>query len=109
MDEVEVLLVENMKDIPISADEIRQAQVTDILLGKVREYVHTAWPNPKTLSRDFAPYLTKRHEFSFERGILLWGNRVVIRPVFQTQLLQRLHKVHHGIVKMKAVAKRYFW
>ncbi|XP_018578593.1 uncharacterized protein K02A2.6 [Anoplophora glabripennis] len=53
--------------------------------------------------------MNKREELFFDRGILMWGLRIVIPEVLRQQLLQELHVGHFGIVKMKNKARSYIW
>ncbi|KRX70014.1 Uncharacterized protein T06_15952 [Trichinella sp. T6] len=48
-------------------------------------------------------------EISVHKGCLLWGNRVVIPFQARSRLLTMLHDGHPGIVRMKALARSYFW
>ena len=54
-------------------------------------------------------YFQKRNELSVEQGILMWGFRVIIPKMFRKQLLEDIHGSHLGIVKMKSIARSYFW
>ena len=38
-----------------------------------------------------------------------WENRVVIPFQLHESILEDLHKSHHGIVRMKMLARPYFW
>lgn len=46
-----------------------------------------------------------------EDGIVLWGHRVVIpnKKDLRASLMDELHLTHPGIVKMKLLARSYFW
>ncbi|XP_017493034.1 PREDICTED: uncharacterized protein K02A2.6-like [Rhagoletis zephyria] len=46
-------------------------------------------------------------ELSAHKHCLLWGNRVVIPPKYQKQILELLHAYHSGICVMKANARSY--
>ena len=39
----------------------------------------------------------------------MWGIHVIIPETLQSRILQSLHNTHPGIVRMKAVARSYFW
>ena len=55
------------------------------------------------------PYLTRMSELTTERGCVLWGNRVIIPRNLRKQVLEELHEVHPGMVRMKALARSYVW
>ncbi|KAL0198627.1 hypothetical protein M9458_007167 [Cirrhinus mrigala] len=44
-----------------------------------------------------------------QSGCLLWGYRVVIPPPLRNLLLKELHAGHAGVVRMKEMARSYFW
>ena len=39
----------------------------------------------------------------------MWGIRVIIPPKLRPQVHKELHQGHMGVVKMKAIARRYIW
>lgn len=39
----------------------------------------------------------------------MWGYRVIVPGKFRKQLLSEIHGAHNGMVKMKALARQYFW
>ena len=42
-------------------------------------------------------------------GCVLWGLRVVVPEKYRVRLLDDLHQKHHGICRMKSLARGYFW
>ena len=44
-----------------------------------------------------------------EKDCILWGVRVVVPLKFQSRVLDELHDTPPGIVRMKAIARSYFW
>ena len=61
---------------------------------------------PKERDSDIAPHYTRHDELSAEQSCILWGLHVVIPPALQQQMI---HELHVRIVKMKAIARGYFW
>ena len=55
------------------------------------------------------PYFSRKQELSVDRGCVLWGLRVVIPEKYRVRLLDDLHHEHHGIRRMKSLARGYFW
>uniref|UniRef100_A0A8C6U8I0 Gypsy retrotransposon integrase-like protein 1 n=2 Tax=Neogobius melanostomus TaxID=47308 RepID=A0A8C6U8I0_9GOBI len=55
------------------------------------------------------PFLDRRWELTVQSGCLLWGRRVIIPQSLRTKMLEQLHAGHSGIVKMKEMARSYFW
>lgn len=58
---------------------------------------------------EFRAYLNKESELSVERGILLWGARVVIPRKLRKDMLDSVHSTHMGMVKTKSLCRSYFW
>ena len=93
--------------IPISASDVAKATADDPVLMKVVRLVQSGWSCD--ISSDLQPFFRIRNELFVERGCLLWNNRVVIPIVFRRHLLAELHSVHVGIVRMKSIARSFFW
>ncbi|XP_039292569.1 uncharacterized protein K02A2.6-like [Nilaparvata lugens] len=98
-------------DIPIDFNCVKLETSKDTLLKKVYSYVMYGWPEGKLNSNmeDMRPFFQKQHELVIEQGILMWGHRVIIPSCLRKALLSELHCGHLGIIKMKAMARSYFW
>ena len=91
----------------INSNMVEMETKKDPVLNKVLDFTKNGWPEkPQT---DFQPYYTKRLELSNEDGILLWNSRVVVPDSLRGILLKDLHAEHLGMVKMKQLARKYFW
>ena len=56
-----------------------------------------------------AAYNLHKEELSIEQDVLMWGTRVVIPPQAREAMLEELHYMHPGIIRMKGLAQSYFW
>lgn len=94
--------------LPITAQLIASETVHDKVLSKVKQLVLSGWPqhNDQEILR---PYFLRRSELSVDQGCVMWGNRVVIPASLHPHLLLDLHSDHMGVVRMKAMARQYFW
>ena len=103
--EVKVMLVEGEEIInsKIMALETKKHPI----LSKVLEFTRNGWP--ESPQSEFQPYYSKRLELSTEDGILLWNSRAIIPETIRGILLKDLHAEHLGMVKMKQLARKYFW
>ena len=102
---VNVMLIE--EDQFLNASVVTMETMSDPVLGKVLQFTQQGWPNsPEPV---FQPYYSKRLELSHEDGILLWNSRVVVPESLQALLLADLHAEHLGMLKMKQLARKYFW
>ncbi len=104
------LLVE-VESRPVDAQELKVLTDKDPLLSKVRSYILRGWPDKHNTKGELSSYSSKQQELSLEDGVVLWGSRVVIPQdsKLRQRLMQELHATHPGIVKMKMLARSYFW
>jgi len=85
-----ILLMEEMKDGPITSRDIKTWTRRDPILSWVVQYVLHGW-TAKLEGEQFRPFWQKRLELTCQDGCLLWGSRVVIPTVGQSQVLEELH------------------
>ena len=79
----------------------------DTELKEICEYVYNDWPHQ--VHNSLQAFKTRRHELYVENDCLMWGHRVVIPRVLRSDILKQLHSEHMGTVKMKALARSFFW
>ena len=104
----EVLLLEDTGYKPLSAKVIATETRKDQLLARAYEMTQEGWPN-HVYDEELRPFFIRRSELTTEQGLLLWGRRVVVPTRLQPTLLMDLHTEHDGIVRMKSIARQYFW
>ena len=93
---------------PVTACDIARKTAKDRILSTVFTCVqHGSWPHP--IPDELVPYHRRRLELTIQDDCILWGKRVIIPKVYQTQLLTELHVGHIGICRMKALARSYVW
>nr|XP_029732739.1 uncharacterized protein K02A2.6-like [Aedes albopictus] len=80
----------------------------DPALSRVVNYVKTGWPT-NVQDPELKKFFVRRTELIVEEEVLMWGYRIVAPAKLRTFLLQELHSTHMGIVKMKSLARNYFW
>ena len=102
-----VLLVEHLRDSPLTASDIRVWTQRDKKLARVVQYVQQGWPTHG--DPDLEPYSAQRLELSCYEGCVLWGKRFVIPPPGREAVLMELHEGHPGISRMKSLARMYVW
>jgi len=103
-----ILLTELLEDTPLCSDQISLWTARDPLMSQVLRYVQHGWPSDKP-SEILKPYCVRKNELSIQDGCLLWGSRVVIPNPGRNSVLNLLHEVHPGIVRMKSLARNYIW
>ena len=103
-----VLLMEHLKDSPITAHHIRSMTSRDVKLSTVLQFIQQGWPDccpDPTL----APFASRKAELSVLGGCILWGSRVIIPEQGRDAVLQELHEGHTGMNRMKSLARMYVW
>ena len=79
------------------------------MLAKVHQWIVSGWPNEVPEDEASRPFFQRKSELSVESGCLLWGSRVVVPEKGRERVLTMLHQGHHGMSKMKALARSYVW
>jgi transposase InsO family protein len=98
-----------VNSLPIRCQDIAAATRSNPVLSRVKYFTLYGWPTESELDAPLLPYFHRRMELTCEEGCLLWGVRVIIPQRFQNQVLQLLHDVHVGMVRMKARARMHVW
>ncbi|KAL0268628.1 UNVERIFIED_CONTAM: hypothetical protein PYX00_010487 [Menopon gallinae] len=92
----------------ITSEEIERETSKDKVLKQVVSFLKSGiWP--QNIAEEVKPYANRKDELFTEQGCLLWGHRVVIPQKLRKAILLELHSSHFGMVKMKSVARSYFW
>lgn len=71
-----VLLMENLPEVPLKANVVANMTNKDPVLGRVKNFLNSGWPN--NIEDQFKPYFLKKDELSIYRNCILWGSRVII-------------------------------
>lgn len=79
---------------PIVAKDTEKATMKDPVLSKVWSYTMNGW---LSYMQD-KPYFIRRQDLSSEQGCILWGQRVIISPVYQQKVMEDLHHEHPAIL-----------
>ena len=106
--ELSINLFSMVDELPITAKEIAEETRKDAMLSKVYLYVMNGWP-VSVSDPEMLEYVKRKDQISAKRGCLLWGLRVIIPRVYRGILVKELHNDHLGTVRMKGVARSYFW
>ena len=103
-----ILLLEHLDNTPINSQHIREWTRRNPVLSKVHQFTLNGWPH-HCQDVQLHPYLSRKAELTIEGGCVLWGNRVIVPPQGQAQVIAELHEAHPGISRMKALARGYVW
>ena len=91
-----------LQALPVTAEQIATATRQDPILSKLHMYVSQGWPSE--VEEVLRPYSRRKDELTTE-----WVNRVIIPVRLHSKLLEDVHSGHPGIVRMKSIARSYFW
>ena len=103
-----VLLMEHLKNSPVTATEIRKTTARDPVLARVLQNVQSGWPD-ECGDKELKPYWSKRTELLTQQECLLWGNRVVVPSSLRTSMLKELHGTHPGVSRTKTLGRMFVW
>lgn len=93
--------------LPVNAKEVRIHLRRYPVLSKIFTYVRDGWPN--NVDPEFEAFSTRANELAIDNNLLMWGYRLIIPASLRLRLLEEIHSGHIGIVKIKSLARQYFW
>lgn len=105
--QAEIFYFKEVSAAPVTSTQVKKHTHTDPVMSEVMDIVTRGRGGEKTPS--LKPYLMRRNELSVQSGCLLWGYRVIIPPPLREKVLDELHSGHCGVVRMKEIARSYFW
>lgn len=88
--------------------ETAAATRKDPVLARVYDFTLHGWPQAVE-DPLLQPYFSRNEELSVDQGCVMWGLRVGIPGMYRDRLLDDLHQEHHGICRMKSLARGYLW
>ncbi|XP_031422660.1 uncharacterized protein K02A2.6-like [Clupea harengus] len=105
--QADIFYFQQVDGTPITCTQVKRQSRNDPVLSKMIDVV-VSGRKVESLA-ELKPYLSRMNELSVQAGCLLWGQRVIIPPNLREALLQQLHSGHCGMVRMKELARSYFW
>ncbi|GFO04166.1 Pol polyprotein, partial [Plakobranchus ocellatus] len=97
-----------MDSAPLGPVIIARVSRQDPILSQVIKCVQQdIWP--QNVTQALQPFYTRRHELTVQQNCLLWGYRLLVPQKLHKQILNMLNDGHLGIVRMKNLARSYFW
>ena len=88
---------------------VRRETANDSTLSRVLFLTRSGWAHSSDRDQDLRPYFQRRNEISNRQDCLMWGGRVIVPAKLRQQISNQLHEWHSGVVKMKSLARSYFW
>lgn len=100
-DIVELCQIETL---PVHVKELGEITTKDQKLKSLLQGLRTG--------REVAPsdrFNINQNEFALQEDCLMRGSRVYIPEPLRKRVLDELHSTHFGVVRMKSLARSYFW
>ena len=108
-DEVHAINSELINAFALTRNLLKKQTLADPVLNKVIRFIETGWPIKSSINAEFYAFFEKKEELSFENGILMWHNRIIVPSSLREYILKRLHESHPGINSMKSLARISVW
>ncbi|XP_060774184.1 uncharacterized protein K02A2.6-like [Neoarius graeffei] len=103
----EIFYFKDVMSTPVTSAHVKKHTRADSVLSEVVDIITRG--RRGIMTNSLKPYLVRRNELSVQAGCLLWGYRVIIPPPLRGKVLDELHSGHGGVVRMKEIARSYFW
>ena len=103
------LVVQSLPATEKQLERIRQHQEEYEVCRQVAAYCESGWPSGQVLAGAVKHYYSVASELAVEDGLLMRGNRVVIRASLRLEMLDRIHTGHQGITKCRERARISLW
>ncbi|KAK9523110.1 hypothetical protein VZT92_019532 [Zoarces viviparus] len=95
---------------PTKLDMVKQQTLQDAELQMVQNYVMSGWPKyAAKVPNKVKDYYTSRQHLTVSKGLVLYGDRIVVPRMMRSEMLQRIHDGHQGIVKCRERARCSVW
>jgi hypothetical protein len=105
-EEATLLNVSQIARMPIDSKQISRVTTSYPVLSHIIHFMQRGWPGTEE-SAELLPYYRRKDKLIVEEGCLLWGIRVVVPTKFRSEIMDCLHDIHPGIVKMKSLARMH--
>ncbi|UYV64942.1 K02A2.6-like, partial [Cordylochernes scorpioides] len=114
-DELEEELAAYIQSIEFPATEERlleifRKQKEDSLCSQLAKYCMSGWPkNKREVDPALRGYWQFQEDLTYQNGLLLRGQRILIPKSLRKDILEKLHQGHFGINKCRSRAKESVW
>ena len=104
----------NMVNVAMSPEkckEFQDAMSRDPVLNCLKRHVLEGWPDDQIdCPLEIRSYWTFKEDISYQDGLLLKSDKVIVPKVLRSEMLSRIHESHLGINKCKQRARELlFW
>lgn len=89
----------------LNLQRIKEETQKDSLLIKLTDAIK----NSKPFSDELKPFSAMKDQLNVASGLITVDGRILIPTTLHSQVLNVLHEVHIGVIRMKRLARRYFY
>ena len=112
--ETEINAINPKSYLPISPEKYAQFQretAKDLELKALSSVIFKGWPDKREgVSPAVRQYWSYRDELTCLDGLLFKGDKIIVPKTLQSEMLEKIHETHLGIVKCKNRARQVlFW
>ncbi|UYV63312.1 K02A2.6-like [Cordylochernes scorpioides] len=91
-------------------EELSAEQKEDSLCSQLAKYCMSGWPkNKREVDPELRGYWQFQEDLTYQNGLLLRGQRILIPKTLRKDILEKLHQGHFGINKCRSRAKESVW
>ena len=106
--EVQQILSDAVRALPVTVNNIRDASQKDPVLQNIISCIRESWP--QHLSAELRPSINRRMALSIVDSCVMFGDRVVIPTLLLPRVVRQFHNGHPRIIRMKTIADSYaYW
>ena len=108
--DIRSILADSIRNIPVTADEIRHESKKDAVIRMAMNYVQKKWP-ASPVQGELLDLYNRRKALPVIDSCLMFKESAVIPPSLRRRgLLKQFHSNHPGTNRMKAIARGYaYW
>ena len=104
------LIESNLPVSPVKRSELHTSTVDDATLQSATGYTLRGWPRyEQDVPDDMKELFNVRSQLSVSDGLLMYADRNVVPTSLRSEMLDRIHKGHHGITKCLNRIKISVW
>ena len=94
-----------MSSLLLTHSQLKVASRHDSAVSRAMDFTKNGWLD--VVDAELQPFWRRCHELTVEAECLLWGYHVVIPKKCQKKVLEKLHKGHPGMARMKSLGWRH--
>ena len=102
-------IIETLPVSDVRLQQIIQAQGSDPVCFKLKEFILEGWPEKYKISDSLKPYWNFRGELNLVQNVILKSVQILIPSAMRLDVLDKIHQGHQGIVKCRSRARQSVW